>query len=323
MRLALACACLALACDRPPAPVAAAQPAPPAPPPAPPPVQPPAPPAPVPKASPSPDGALPCLDPPPPGLACIPGGPFIRGSDPREDGPENTRPRATVWLQTYYVDIYEVTHAQYKACESSKNCPPAGPRYDDYDRPRQPIVGVSWYDAIAYCTAQGKHLPTEAQWEKAARGPDGALHPWGDEPATCERAIIKEKGRRSCGVRQQGERPDKGRTFEVGARPPGAHGLHDMSGNAWEWVADWYSPSCSRCGSACAGTDPRGPCDGAEPCARHHEKIVRGGSWYWEASYATATYRRAHFPNNRPYHHYGFRCAASPAEAAALASPAG
>jgi formylglycine-generating enzyme required for sulfatase activity len=221
------------------------------------------------------------------------------------------------------MDIHEVTHAQYKACELAKTCPPAGPRYDDYDRPRQPIVGVSWYDAVAYCTAHGKHLPTEAQWEKAARGPDGALHPWGDEPANCERAVIKEKGRRSCGVRKQGDRPDKGRTFEVGARPPGAYGLHDMSGNAWEWVADWYSPSYARCGSACAGPDPRGPCDGAEPCARHHEKIVRGGSWYWEAAYATAIYRRAHYPKNRPYHHYGFRCAASPAEAAALATPAG
>ena len=343
MRLAaLACACLGLACD-PQAQAPAARPAAPgplpvaptaeplapatappsapstAPPSAPPTAPPTAPPFPAPAPSDSlptaPDGALPCLEPAPAGLACIPGGPFLRGSD---DGPDNTRPRATLWLQTYYMDLHEVTHAEYKACEATGACAPAGPRNEDYDRPRQPIVGVRWYDAVAYCAAQGKHLPSEAQWEKAARGPDGAMHPWGDAPATCERAIIKERGRRSCGVRKQGERPDKGRTFEVGSRPPGVYGLHDMSGNAWEWVADWASPSYARCGDACAGTDPRGPCDGAEPCPHHREKVVRGGSWYWEAAYATAIHRRTHYPKNRPYHHYGFRCAATTAEAAAL-----
>ena len=326
--IALACACFALACGDVSGPgVTLATPASPAPlaPKASPTLAPGAsphapsssPPTSAPPVPPDSSPTTPCLDPAPPGLACIPGGAFIRGSD---TGPDDTRPRSRIWLQTYYMDIHEVTHAQYKACESRKSCPPAGPRYDDYDRPRQPIVGVSWYDAVAYCAAQGKHLPTEAQWEKAARGPDGALHPWGDAPANCQLAIIKENGRRSCGVRKQGDRPDKGRTFEVGARPPGAYGLHDMSGNAWEWVADWYSPSYARCGTACAGPDPRGPSDGAEPCPHHHEKIVRGGSWYWEAAYATAIHRRAHYPRNRPYHHYGFRCAATPAEAAALAT---
>jgi sulfatase modifying factor 1 len=264
----------------------------------------------------APDGtrALPCAT-PPAGMACIPGGPFIRGSD---DGPDNTRPRATIWSQTFYMDLHEVTHAQYKQCEAAGRCAKAGPRYDDYDRPRQPIVGVSWHDAVAYCAAHGKHLPTEAQWEKAARGPDGAVYPWGDEPATCERAVIKEKRRRSCGVAKQGERPDKGRTFEVGSKPPGVYGLYDMAGNAWEWVADWSSPSWAACGAACAGVDPLGPCAGATPCKRHHEKIVRGGSWYWEGPLAAGYVRRPHVPKNRPYHHYGFRCAASVAEAALL-----
>ncbi len=265
----------------------------------------------------APDGtrALPCRTALPAGLACVPGGPFLRGSD---DGPDNTRPRATVWLQTFYMDTHEVTHAEYKACEARGACASAGPRYDDYDRPRQPIVGVSWHDAAAYCVALGKHLPSEAQWEKAARGPDGALYPWGDEKATCARAVIKEKRRRSCGVAKLGERPDKGRTFEVGARPAGVYGLYDMSGNAWEWVADWASESYARCGAACEGVDPLGPCGGASPCKRHHERVVRGGSWYWEAEYATAIHRRPHVPSNRPYHHYGFRCAASDAELAAL-----
>lgn len=259
--------------------------------------------------------ALPCREPAPPGLACVPGGPFVRGSD---DGPENARPRGTVWVQTFYMDIHEITYREYKDCVAAGRCGEAGPRYEDYDRPRQPIVGVSWHDAVAYCRASGKHLPSEAEWEKAARGPDGAVYPWGDEPATCERAVIKEKRRRSCGVAKLGERPDKGRTFEIGSKPPGRYGLYDMAGNAWEWVADWASPSWAACGDACAGVDPRGPCGGATPCKRHHERIVRGGSWYWEAGYATGYYRRAHVPSNRPYHHYGFRCAASVAEAAAL-----
>ncbi|MBK9757452.1 MAG: SUMF1/EgtB/PvdO family nonheme iron enzyme [Nannocystis sp.] len=337
---AIACACLCLACAREPAPRPVHVQAPPAaspslalaeltPGPAPVapiaatsvPASPPASPAAVEPALPvAPDGtrALPCRT-PPAGLACVPGGPFLRGSD---DGPENTHPRATVWLQTFYMDTHEVTHAEYKACEARGACAPAGPRYNDYDRPRQPIVGVSWHDAVAYCAAHGKHLPSEAQWEKAARGPDGALYPWGDEKASCARAVIKEKRRRSCGVAKLGERPDKGRTFEVGARPAGVYGLYDMSGNAWEWVADWASESYARCGAACEGVDPLGPCGGASPCKRHHERVVRGGSWYWEAEYATAIYRRTHVPSNRPYHHYGFRCAASDAELAALSAGA-
>ena len=297
------------------APPVAAPPAEPTPPPEPAPL--PAPPEPPPAPT-LPDGRAiaPCLEPAPSGLSCVPGGSFVRGSDV---GPEHSRPKALVWLQTYYMDIYEVTHAEYKACEKAGECPVAGPRYNDYDRPKQPITGVSWYDAVAFCKARGKHLPTEAEWEKAARGPDGAQFPWGDEPATCERAIIKDERGRSCGVKKRGPEADKGRTFEVGARPPGVYGLYDMSGNSWEWVADWASPSYAACGAACEGTDPKGPCGGAEPCPGHRQKVVRGGSWYWEAALATAIYRRTHFPKNRPYHHFGFRCAASPEEAAALA----
>lgn len=265
----------------------------------------------------APDGtkALPCAEPPPAGLACIPGGPFIRGSD---DGPKNTHPRATVWLQTFYMDIHEVTYGEYKDCQKAGKCGKAGPLYNDFSRPRQPMVGMNWYDADNFCRVHGKHLPTEAQWEKAARGPDGRLFPWGDEPVTCERAIIKDARGRSCGVPKKGAQGDKGRTFEIGSRAPGVYGLYDMSGNAWEWVADWASKSYAECGAACEGVDPKGPCAGVEPCAGHREKIVRGGSWYWDASYATAIYRRLHFPKNQPYHHFGFRCAASVAEAEAL-----
>lgn len=262
-----------------------------------------------------PPGSLAC-GPAPTGMACIPGGPFLRGSD---KGPRNARPKAEVWVQTFYMDANEVTVEAYQACVGAGGCKPAKTYYRDYSRPKQPKVGVSWFHAERFCRAQGKHLPTEAEWEKAARGTDGRMYPWGDELATCERAVIKDERGRSCGVQKKFGHPEKGRTFVVGSLPPNQFGLYDMAGNSWEWVHDWYTPSYRRCGKACLGVDPKGPCRGKSPCKGHDQRIVRGGSWYWPASHATTTYRRAHFPKNRPYHHFGFRCAASVPEAAALA----
>lgn len=265
-----------------------------------------------------------CLEPGPADMKCIPGGPFIRGTD---DGPNNARPKSTVELQTYYLDTYEITYSQYKACEKledkERRCPRSGPQYTDFNHPDMPIQGVSWFDAVAYCKAMGKQLPTEAQWEKGARGPDGALHPWGDEPATCERAIIKDAKGRSCGLKKAISKPETGRPWDVGSRPAGVYGLFDMSGNSWEWVADWYAKSYEECGEDCAGIDPKGPCDGAETCPGRWLKIIRGGSWYWEADRATAVWRRTHKPDNQPFHHFGFRCAATLEQAAALSGMRG
>jgi formylglycine-generating enzyme required for sulfatase activity len=100
------------------------------------------------------------------------------------------------------------------------------------------------------------------------------------------------------------------------------YGLFDMVGNSWEWVDDWNSKSYASCGAACEGVDPRGPCAGEPTCASTRNKIVRGGSWYWEDEKATSVYRRAHVPNNEPFHHFGFRCAASADDIVALASSA-
>jgi formylglycine-generating enzyme required for sulfatase activity len=274
---------------------------------------------------------LACLATAPPGMACVPGGPFTRGSERHhlclQQGVKRTRlidtsPVAEIGAQTFYLDLTEVTYQAYQACVAAGQCAKArGPVYRDFDRPRQPMAGVSWYDAVAFCRAQGKHLPTEAEWEKAARGPDGHPAPWGDAPATCEVAIIKDARGRSCGELQAGDYPDKGRPFEVASRPAGVYGLFDMAGNLEEWVYDWYSPTYGRCGEACLGTDPRGPCGGEDPCPGHPMRVVRGGSWYYDAGHANGYHRRAHFPSNRPFHHLGFRCAASLDEAGALAAP--
>jgi formylglycine-generating enzyme required for sulfatase activity len=264
-----------------------------------------------------PDGAaIAACEEAPANMSCIPGGPFVRGSD---DGPENARPAATIALQTFYMDQYEVTIAEYKACVKSGECRKGGPFYPDFSRPHQPIVGMNWFGARDFCTAHGKSLPTEAQWEKAARGTEGAKYAWGDEPATCRRAVIRDKKGRSCGIpMNRSSEPYKGRTFVVGSRPAGAHDLFDMTGNAWEYVADWYSESWSACGDACAGVDPKGPCGGADECPGFDHKLVKGGSWYWGPDYATSYYRRPQPPTNSPFHHFGFRCAASVEQAKAL-----
>ena len=113
----------------------------------------------------------------PTGMACIAAGSFTRG---RDDGPTNERPAAKVQMSSYFMDTQEVTFAEYQACVRNRQCSPAKPIYSDFSRPRQPMVLVTWFQAKAYCAAQGKHLPTEAEWEKAARGSDGRRYPWGD-----------------------------------------------------------------------------------------------------------------------------------------------
>lgn len=242
----------------------------------------------------------------PDGMVCIPGGWFTRGAD---DGPEAARPAAKVWVDTFFMDTYEVTYKDYSDCIAARRCPKSGPQYRDFNRPRQPITGISWYDAVAYCAWKGKRLPTEAEWERAARGPDNATHWWGEAPATCERAVIMDKTGRGCGTPKAGDHPEKGRPLVVGSRPADPWGMYDILGNSWEWVSDWSSPSYAACGEDCEGRNPKGPCGGAEKCPGHRTKVVRGGSWYWPASYATGVWRRFHVPSNRPFHHFGFRCA--------------
>jgi sulfatase modifying factor 1 len=241
-------------------------------------------------------GATPC-GPLQEGMACVPGGDFIRGS---EKGFKDERPRETISLDAFFIDLTEVTVGDYKACIASGACHKAGPNYRGFSESKFPITGVSWFDATDFCRSKGKRLPTEAEWEKAARGTDGRRFPWGDEAATCERAIIKEGDPNGCG---------RGKVWPVASKAPTLYGLYDMAGNVHEWVNDWYSKSYTVCGDDCRGHNPKGPCGGKEPCPGHDERVVRGGSWFWDATWATTTKRRAHVPGNRPFHHFGFRCA--------------
>lgn len=243
-------------------------------------------------------------------MKCVPGGPFLRGSarsTRQEDTYKKIRdefPEEKVTVSTFFMDTNEVTYSQYQKCVKAGKCKKAGPVYSGYDAPDQPMVGMSWFDARDYCTWRGKRLPTEAEFEKASRGPEGEIFPWGNSPADCKKAVIKYKGKRSCGKGGY-----KGVTFPVGSRPAYRYGLYDIAGNSWEWVNDWYSEDYSKCGKDCRGKDPKGPCNGADKCPGHEKRVLKGGSWYWTGHYAAGSNRRPHYPKNRPYHHFGFRCA--------------
>lgn len=257
----------------------------------------------------------------PEGMACVPGGYFVRGIDEDrhacdqvgqpEDGRSSSTPSARVWVDTFLMDLTEVTAGAYRRCVAAGKCPDQGPIYADFKGPKQPITGVDWFGARDYCAFVGKRLPTEAEWERAARGSAGQLNPWGDEPPDCSRSVVMNDEGRSCGEKKRrGKSPETGRVLDVGSRPAGRYGLVDMSGNAEEWVADWWTPSWDACGEACSGENPKGPCGGADDCPGHEHRSVRGGSWYWPAEHATGYHRRRHQPDNKPvFHHFGFRCA--------------
>lgn len=256
---------------------------------------------------------------PPDGMALVTGASFKRGvekddhqcAQPDQPKKNATTPAQEVTVSSFYMDLTEVTNEAYAACKKAGKCT-SGPAYADFNAPKQPVTGVTWYDAKNFCEFVGKRLPTEAEWELAARGPDAETYPWGNAPVSCEHAVIKDEKGRSCGEKKRrGSKPETGRVLEVGSKPAGRYGLYDMAGNAEEWVADWWTPDWESCGAACQGVDPKGPCGGALDCKGFKYRAVRGGSWYWPGEHATGYHRRRNPPSNRPFHHFGFRCAKS------------
>lgn len=253
-------------------------------------------------------------------MACIPGGEYILGSDQTDWKKENWDLSAfekhTVQLSTFYLDKHEVTVAEYQTCVQARKCIAQRSNYSHMRTSNLPQLKVTWYQAREYCRSLGKRLPTEAEFEAASRGPNGDVYPWGNEDADCTKAVIKDETGRGCfghpaaGYNKAPARfTETGSVWDVGSKPAWRFGLYDMSGNAQEWVSDWFVPGLKQCGKNCLGQNPKGPCNGADHCPGSEEKLVKGGSWYWGPIAARAASRRPHFPNNHPTHHFGFRCA--------------
>lgn len=226
-------------------------------------------------------------------MVTIPAGEFWMGVDGMI-GLEDERPRHKVWLDAYRMDLYEVTVARYARFLAATNREP--PAYWETvmlaEHGDRPVVGVTWEDAEAYCRWAGKRLPTEAEWEKAARGTDERPYPWGTETPTRELANYGLGARFSY---SQVLMPVG--TYQKGKSP---YGLFDMGGNVWEWVQDWYDGAYY---SKSPERNPTGPPEG-------QFKVLRGGSWSDMAKYML-TYGRFKLPPSTRNSYTGFRCAQS------------
>ena len=199
-------------------------------------------------------------------MVAVPAGEFIMGSeDPEAD--DNEKPATKVFVGAFLIDKVEVTNTRYLRCIEAEVCTrPVGRGYDEATKADLPVTIVSWQQASAYCRWAGKRLPTEAEWEKAARGTDGRRYPWGN--------------------RFEVERANVGYTvgtIAVGSYPLGAspYGVLDMAGNVWEWTSSLYTSL------------PYDPDDGRENLNARGSRVERGGSWYYGPQHARTTRRTA------------------------------
>jgi formylglycine-generating enzyme required for sulfatase activity len=230
-------------------------------------------------------------------MVYVPAGPFVMGlEDPEELSRSHAiklRPPQTVELPGFWIDKTEVTNAMYAQCVDAGNCEapfePAFPPYPDYyENPaygQYPVLGVTYEGAERYCRWANRWLPTEAEWEKAARGEGGNLYPWGDQEPNCGRASYLNC---SAGTLPVG-------TLIGGASP---YGAMDMAGNAWEWVADWYEAE--------AYPTPF-PAEGKVFTETLH--VVRGGSWTNDELVLGSGVRFIGWPIDEISVSFGFRCA--------------
>jgi formylglycine-generating enzyme required for sulfatase activity len=195
----------------------------------------------------------------------IPAGPFIMGSRSGE-GREDESPQRLVDLDSYSIDQVEVTNSRYLAfAEATGHKLPRNPYGNEplsksEGIQKLPVVQVGWYDAFEYCHWAGKRLPSEAEWEKAARGTNGNLYPWGTKSPRTDLAVF---GKNWVGIKT---------LLPVGSLPKGRSDFNvdDMAGNVREWIQDWYHPEYY---SQAPDKNPKGPDEGIL-------KVIRGGSWH-------------------------------------------
>jgi len=240
-------------------------------------------------------------------MVLIPAGEFVMGSDKKKDrlAYRSEIPQRSVYLDPYLIGKYEVTALEYlKFVLATDRLPQLDWRYDGGNfqetMAHHPIMHVSWYDADAYCKWAGKRLPTEAEWEKAARGVDGRLFPWGNEYAGPTRANFGRTGL-SGPVRDRPERlllyppiisVDK---YENAVSP---YGLYQTIGNVAEWVSDWYDQDYYK---TAPDRNPKGPETGTQ-------KAFRGGGWMDSTTTMRAAMRNGTDPHTK-INWMGFRCA--------------
>ncbi|CCQ90587.1 conserved exported hypothetical protein [Nitrospina gracilis 3/211] len=204
-----------------------------------------------------------------PSMVLIPEGQFVMGSGKAEDEPPHT-----VHLSAYYIDKHEVTQLQFEAVMDDNP--------SNFESPNHPVEQVTWYEARDYCLQVGKRLPTEAEWEKAARAGTSTIFYWGDAIDGDHAWYWDNSGKT---------------THPVGQKKPNPLGLFDAAGNVWEWVLDNYSDTYY---TESPKRDPKGPFDGKY-------RSIRGGSWRDLEQTLRATRRNYELAAGR-FDHIGFRC---------------
>jgi iron(II)-dependent oxidoreductase len=235
----------------------------------------------------------------PGGMVLIPAGTFLMGSDPRKDraaGPQEF-PQHLVYLDAFWIDRYEVSNVDYLrfTLGTGRDWPKFWRESPFPEKTAlHPVINVSWHDADAYCRWAGKRLPTEAEWEKAARGEQARIFPWGDEPAGWIKSNIAHPGSKR-GIKYP---PLANVTrYDKGVSP---YGAYQMAGNVSEWVSDWFDPEYYLRG---VDVNPQGPELGTL-------KVFRGGSWNEDPEVARCAGRNAAPPDRKSYL-TGFRCVRS------------
>lgn len=244
-------------------------------------------------------------------MLLVPAGPFTMGAN--EGGEQDEHPAHAVTLDAFYLDRTEVTNAAWGECVVAKVCRPKSDavrtEHPDFNGPSQPVSGVSWDDAAAYCRWRGKRLPREAEFEKAARDTDDRRFAWGNEPPTHDRTVFSS-----------------GHPEDVGTHPTGRgpYGHDDLAGNVWEWMQDEYDPYAYRRSTAATGLP--GSCaeitaaqdelrrtgqqgfTGTNPIPTECEHAIRGGAYNYDPRGLRAT-NRVHHPGRFRIPMLGLRCA--------------